>query len=266
MRNLVCLCSKYFCLFCGLFLLFFAFSPLQIRAAQRNDLQYYGDRWHTRVNSRYYNGNSLRYIELEYEVDQFACCFLMYYSGSQKPGLVIYSPFETFYQIRRIAVDTSGLQSSGLAETRFSIGTLNSSFQIDGVTFYYNVYLWESDSLSGYSDLPVICADSWEDGIRVMQSGIDQWYADQKGGEISADVSVDLSSVEQLLQDGNRNLVSIGGTTESIEEKMIVSDNFSAEDSENIKSIRIFISCVLLMLVASTFRASLKQWRKNTVK
>lgn len=261
MGNRLCL-KLYIGLFC--LCLLWLLSPVHlVRAASRDDLAYYGDRWHSRLNLSY-NSSANRYSEVLMTIDDFACCFA-YLNENDVQTLCIFSPRDFFIQYRHV-LGGQGLSFSNYAPT-VAYGTLNSSIVVDGVRYYYEIYESSSSSFV-YADLPLMVYDDVEINLELMVRGINQWYLDQKGGEINADVSVDLTNIEDSLADLSASNSVISASSSDIltelQTGLTMESAFDVFAKDDLHALRVILGCLFIVMVAQLFRNVLSQWLHNT--
>lgn len=260
-------CKKLFYMvsfFC--FMLYLWFSSICVNAADRNDISYYGDYVHS---YKYYNSSGVYNTFWDNETNLFLFCTNMNVSNPNFCFVMF-----RFADDGNLSFGYRQQPDGTFTYSRLKYGSPYTSN--GGNTYYYSLDnivnigsgLNNSDvNASIIYDLPLFQGQNIHDCIDKYISGVNEWYNDQKGGEINADVSVDTSNIENLLSANNQYnqsaSIDIGDIKDKIEKGLIFDNGFSEYDSRNIESIRLFLIMCLMILSATYFRNVLAQWLRN---
>lgn len=151
------------------------------------------------------------------------------------------------------------------------------SFDYNGITVYYRFIHSVSFALSSLSsgiscflqyDLPIIYSDFQSNAVLEFLDGLTNWYNLQKGGELIADVTVDTSNIEQLIQTSNNINSSTDTAVKDIQNSLssgvIGSGNgFTDEDRNIFKDVRLYIVLIFFCVGLTMFRTVIHQVGRN---
>lgn len=235
---------------------------LRVMASVRSDLQYYGDYNNTYIQYSYKNGVwDIVHFNLMSPVSAFVWVNLS--NNSSYQVICCEDSISSFYRERRA-------ENGSISHTYNSFENVGVNF--DGRTFSFNFgALHNTSGLNIYSDSPIIMARSVYDAIDIYFDGVDQWYSDQKAGDVNA--TIDTSNLEQLLSTSNQlgetrntNLATITQDVGDIKNNGSGGSGLTEEDRNTLLKMVTLLTLIFYSVGLTLFRGVLRGWRRTTVK